>query len=356
MVKVSSRYSEATMTLQSTYGRYVPRIDAELKALLSPPHRGLDSLYGMMRYHLGWTDQSFRAISARAGKRLRAALCLLACEATGGDWERALPAAAAVELIHNFTLLHDDVEDKSHTRRGRATLWSLWGIAQAINAGDAMWAIARLAVYRLLDLEHDAESALRVAMRLDETCLHLCVGQHLDLCFESADLVTLAQYQRMIAAKTATLLAAALAAGAILGGARKAVVDAYSAFGQELGLTYQITDDILGTWGDPTVTGKSAASDILSKKKTLPVLYTLQRERELGERDLAGIYAQATLSEDDVPAVLELLGHSGALEYSRCQAQEHLQRALAHLQATGIDNPAQDALRDMALSVLNRSS
>ncbi|HHX65625.1 MAG TPA: polyprenyl synthetase family protein, partial [Chloroflexi bacterium] len=183
----------------------------------------------------------------------------------------------------------------------------------------------------------------------------LCTGQYLDLHFEERDGVTLPEYERMISGKTAALLSASLTVGALLGGAPAEVVHSYGEFGRELGLAFQITDDILGIWGDPAVTGKSAASDIIARKKTLPVLYALQWEQERGHDDLERIYTGPSLGNGDVSAVLSLLERAGALDYVRHRAAEHHRRTMDHLQATGVTGPAQDALRALALSILDRS-
>lgn len=335
---------------------YLEAIEEELRRDLAVREPLVAPLYQMMQYHLGWLDASFAPVSAARGKRLRPLFCLLACEAVGGEWRRALPAASAIELIHNFSLLHDDIEDHSETRRHRPTVWSLWGLAQGLNTGDAMWALARLAALRLADQGFAAELVLRVVKLLDETCLELCTGQYLDLAFETASTVSLAAYERMIAGKTAALLAASTAAGALLGRAGEDVVAAYGAFGRELGLTFQIVDDILGIWGDPAVTGKSAADDILTKKKTLPVLYALAWEAEQGYGDLAALYARPALGADDLSAALALLERAGARAYAQQKAQEHLHQTLAHLHSTGIVHPAQETLRELALSLVERVS
>ncbi|NLG49224.1 MAG: polyprenyl synthetase family protein [Chloroflexi bacterium] len=334
---------------------YLHAVEAELRDILTPCEDQVAPLYQMMQYHLGWLNQHFEPDNGSGGKRLRPAMCLLACEAVGGDWRSALPVACAIELIHNFSLLHDDIEDDSATRRHRTTVWALWGIAQGINTGDAMWAISRLAVFRLRRHGFPPETILRVSELLDRSCLELCTGQYLDIDFERQDGVSLATYKRMILGKTAALLSGALGAGAIVGGANDATVRAYQEFGRELGLAFQITDDILGIWGDPQVTGKSAASDILTKKKTLPVLYAFQWENEQGYTDLERIYSQPTIASEDIPTVLNLLDRAGALEYAKSQAAEHQARTLAHLDATQITNPAQDKLRELALSIVDRS-
>jgi geranylgeranyl diphosphate synthase, type I len=283
-------------------------------------------------------------------------MCLLACEAVGGDWRRALPAAGAVELIHNFSLVHDDIEDNSHTRRHRPTVWSLWGIAQGVNTGDTLWVISRLATLSLVRQGYDPATVLDVTRLLDETCLALCTGQYLDIRFESADSVTMDEYYRMIAGKTAALLSASLAAGALLGGADEQTVQQYADFGRELGITFQIVDDMLGIWGDPATTGKSAASDILEKKKTIPILHALEWEQGQGYADLLRLYSQPTLTDQDIPPVLALLERAGAREAIKRQAAEHQERTLAYLDAPGADRPAQQDLRELALSLLDRKA
>lgn len=334
---------------------YLAAIEQDLKESLRTPDPAVAPLYQMMQYHMGWLNREFEPEEATRGKRLRPLMCLLSCEAVGGDWRRALPASSAIEILHNFTLLHDDIEDQSVTRRHRATAWSLWGIPQAVNTGDAMWAVARLAPFRLTKLGHTPEVALRVVERLDRACLQLCEGQYLDLQFEGRQGVALGDYERMIRGKTAALLSASLAIGATLGGARDEVVECYSSFGCELGLAFQITDDILGIWGDPSVTGKSAASDIVSKKKTLPVLYALQSEQEKGLTDLQGIYARPRLTAVDVAKVLGLLERAGAREYARAQVQAHHHATLQHLAAVRVTGAAHDALRELAHALLDRA-
>jgi len=338
------------------YTPYLAAVEQELRDIVAAREEAVAPLYQMMQYHLGWLDARFQPAESAHGKRLRPLMCLLACEAVGGDWQRALPAASAIELLHNFSLLHDDIEDHSETRRHRPTVWSLWGIAQGINTGDAMWAISRLAMHRLTERGYATESVLRAIRRLDEACMELCTGQYLDLAFETAQEVSLDEYERMIAGKTAALLSASVAIGATLGGARDAVIEAYAAFGRELGLAFQILDDILGVWGDPTITGKSAASDILDRKKALPALYALHWEREHGYNDLAILYARKELPIEQVPTVLASLERAGAEEYARGQAREHHQRSLRYLETAQVRHPAHEALRELASSLMERSS
>ena len=335
---------------------YLDAIEADLRATLATDEGPVAPLYRMMQYHVGCLDATLAPAEAPRGKRLRPLMCLLACEAAGGDWRSALPAASAVELVHNFSLVHDDIEDDSDTRRHRPTVWSLWGIPQAINTGDAMWAVARLTCHRLGTLGHPAERVLRVMATLDEACVALCAGQYLDLAFEEQREVSLNDYMRMIGGKTAALLSASLGAGAILAGAPDGAVASYQAFGRELGLAFQITDDILGIWGDPAVTGKSAASDILARKKTLPTLHALAWEHDRGDDALARLYAQPSLAEGDVPRVLQLLDEAGARAFAEERAGAHIERTLRHLVESGGSGPAHEGLRGLALSLVGRAT
>ena len=335
---------------------YLRAIEQELRQLLTPADGPFVDLYAMMQYHMGWLDTELRPSSLPQGKRLRSLLCLLACEAQGADPLLALPGAAAIELVHNFSLIHDDIEDRSESRRHRPTVWHNWGIAQGVNTGDAMWAISRTALHRLSTLGHPPERVLLAGQELDKTCVRLCEGQFLDLSFEAAARVTLADYELMIAGKTAALVSASTAVGALLGGARRRVVDTYREFGLQLGLAFQIVDDILGIWGDPEVTGKSIASDILERKKSYPVLCALQWESEHHLSDLHRLYGEKTLGESDLPAVILLLERAGARALAIERAARHHRQALACLEGVGGATPARAALIEIADALLDRTA
>lgn len=337
---------------------YLDAIKSSLQDILRSDEQAARPLYAMMQYHMGWVNRQFQPEQADRGKRLRPLLCLLACEAVGGDWQRALPAAAALELVHNFALIHDDIEDDSPERRHRTTVWTVWGLAQGVNTGDAMWALARMAPARLRSLGYDADTCLRVCETLDATCLELCTGQYLDISFETVPSISPDEYLRMVAGKTAALLAAAPAIGALLGGADAVGVESMRAFGFSLGLSFQMVDDILGIWGDSAVTGKPVASDVLTKKKTLPVLYAWAWEQERGLHDLERLYARPALTAEDVPAVLALLERAGALEHTRERAHAYYDEAmthLAHITPPPAGASALQTLRALAAKFVDRS-
>jgi geranylgeranyl diphosphate synthase type I len=238
----------------------------------------------------------------------------------------ALPASAGLELLHNFSLIHDDIEDNSPTRRNRPTVWTLFGMAQACNAGDGMFSLAHLAFQRLRGAGVPETTVLDALELFDETCVALTEGQHLDMAFESRLDVSADEYFRMIAAKTGTLLAASPQIGSVVAGAPPEQTDLYRAFGAALGRAFQLQDDLLGIWGDEAVTGKSAASDILSKKKSLPVIHALAHPRTGAL--MSGRYAGPAFSAPDVPAILAFLEQSGARSY--VEAQVRLSVADAH--------------------------
>jgi geranylgeranyl diphosphate synthase type I len=288
------------------------------------------ALYDMMRYHLGLAGPG-EGRASQVGKMVRPTLCLLSCEAVGGERRQALPAAAAIELTHNFTLIHDDIEDGSHSRHGRDTVWRVWGEAQAINAGDGMFVLAHLALYRLVEVGVPPSLALEAARLLDEACLALCEGQHLDLEFETRLDVTAEEYLAMISGKTAALMSAATAVGALLGGASQDVVNAFREFGRRLGLAFQVQDDVLGIWGDTAQTGKPAGDDVVARKKSFPVVHALGHASEDDRRWLRRIYSSDTVEPGRIEEVLAVLDRSGAHACSEEAAAGHVEDALSAL-------------------------
>jgi geranylgeranyl diphosphate synthase type I len=336
------------MNLSDAFATYLPLIEAEMRAMLAPSDPILAGHYGIMQYHIGWLDADLRPADAFAGKRIRPLLCLLVCAAAGGDPQMAVPAAAGLELLHNFSLLHDDIEDNSPMRRHRATAWTIWGMPQACNAGDGMFSLAHLVFFRLLDRGVPPQTVLEALRIFDETCVALTEGQYLDISFEQRLDTTPADYCRMISGKTGALLAVASQIGALIAVSQprnpkgfrgrfsgqafgSPLVDAYRRYGAAVGHAFQLQDDILGIWGDEAATGKSAASDILSKKKSLPVVYALSHPAVGAE--LRSLYAGPAFTPADVPAVLALLDAAGAREYTAGQMHEATRQAHEALQA-----------------------
>jgi geranylgeranyl diphosphate synthase type I len=336
--------------LKTFSSRYLPALEAELRDLLGSAGPAYAGYYGMMHYHMGWLDRELRPTDGHAGKRVRPMLCLLSCEAAGGAIEQALPAAAGIETLHNFSLLHDDIEDNSGSRRGRPTVWKLWGEPHAINAGDGMFALAHLAFARLTARGVSAERAFAALQFFDQTCLTLTHGQYLDISFEDRLDVTVDEYLSMIGAKTASLIAASTYLGAFLGGADETTAGHYRDFGRHLGLAFQVQDDILGIWGDTGVTGKSASSDIETRKKTLPVVFALERSPALRQ-----LYASSKIAPNQVEEVVQILNALGARQMAEALATEHHQEAMAAL-GLGTSHQAGQALKELATNLLKRVS
>jgi geranylgeranyl diphosphate synthase, type I len=337
--------------LETTWQRYRTEIEAELKLAVGEAPL---PMYDMMRYHLGWIDAQGNPQTAITGKRLRPVLCLLACQAVGGDWRQALPAAAAVELIHNFSLIHDDIQDKSPERRGRATVWHIWGQPQAINVGDGMHALATSSLLRLDDTGIPPRKIVRAARILDEASLKLCEGQYLDISYENRLDIGINDYLEMISCKTAALFRCSLEIGALLGTDDEALLARLKLFGHNLGMTFQVHDDALGLWGDEKVTGKSNTSDIQMKKKTLPIVYALEKTKGEDRELLWSIYQKKVIGPADIETVLHILNRVDAQGYVQGMKDKYYRQAISELNAANISPSAKEDLRAIAAFLLKR--
>ncbi len=322
---------------------------------------GGELLRAMLSHHLGWEAQAMgKPATQPAGKLVRPRLCLLSCEAAGGDPAVAVPAAAAVELIHNFSLIHDDVEDRDEVRRGRATVWKRWGEAQAVNAGDCMYSLAYAALAEL-----DAEGVsparrLRTLALMSEACIRLCEGQSHDLALQERPQVSQAEYLDMIGRKTAALMACAAETGAVLGGADDEAARALSQFGFDLGVAFQIRDDILGIWGDPQATGKPVGTDLSRRRCSYPVIVALERAQG-ADRD-AILAAQGTAhsagsgqaSPERIAAAVSAIERLGARNKAEEMAAQAHARAWSALKPLRLHPRAERELRALAESLAVR--
>ncbi|MFP3975578.1 MAG: polyprenyl synthetase family protein [Dehalococcoidia bacterium] len=339
------------MNLPSIFERYRSEVDSELRSIFVDHHL---PLYQMMQYHLGWTDENGRHIEGTSGKALRPTLCLLACEAAGEYFHKALPAAAAIELVHNFSLIHDDIQDNDHERRHRPTVWSIWGIPQAINVGDGMRSVASLALLRLEDRDVPTEKQQRVQCLLDESCLRMIEGQYLDLSYEDRFDITVEDYLEMIDRKTAAIMSCALQTGAIIGTDDESVIKCLREFGRNIGLAFQIKDDIIGIWGDQDKTGKPLASDIRRKKKSLPVVYTLQSASGTTREDISNVYKKPSITDHEVGKVLDILDDVQAKAYAERMAEEYRNSALIELGKIRLSPWAKAHLEEIAYFLVER--
>ena len=305
-------------------------------------------MYEQIRYHLGLDGEP-----GVSGKRMRPLLGLLAYQSLTGEHLPALPGAAAAELGHNFSLVHDDIEDGDVERRHRAALWTIHGVAQAINTGDALFALSRLALHRLTELGFSEAKVLALMRLYDTTCLTLCEGQFLDLwTSEADDRLSVELYFDMIGRKTAALIAASIEAGALLATDDAEVVATYRRFGWALGLAFQLNDDLLGIWGEVGATGKEA-SDLAKHKKTLPVIYALEHGGPEDRDRLRTLLGRPTLSPEEMTEARRIIERSGGRDFTRAEARRHRDEALAALRLTGVnDNAALDRLHEIIVSVI----
>jgi geranylgeranyl diphosphate synthase type I len=315
-------------------------------AIDSRPESEFNEYYSMMAYHMGWKGEDSGA-DAR-GKRIRPLLALLSCSAAGGEWRTALPAAAAAELVHNFSLIHDDIQDNSPLRRGRETVWKRWGIAQAINAGDAMLTIAHLTLLKL-EKSTTPKQTLQAAHTLQQACLELTKGQHLDLAFEAREKLSIESYWLMVSGKTASLIGACTELGAISAACSNARRSAFREFGVNLGLAFQAQDDILGIWGDAALTGKSSDSDLLAGKKSLPVIFGMHQDGPFNER-----WSQGPVQPGETEALAKQLEKEGAREYTREAASQMTAKALSALERARPEGEAAEELEKLADRLLRR--
>ena len=338
MSSQSSSVSPPGPPLPDMFARYKDLVEQGMTAVV--PDSGLTDLNVLLQYHLGWTDKEGNPAASLAsqGKALRPTLCMFACEALEGNLEHAVSAAAAIELIHNFSLIHDDIQDQDLERRHQPTVWSLWGQPRALVAGDALQSVGDLSMLRGVHSGAAPDTSVRVSRLLTEAYLEMIEGQCLDLGFEARSNVTTDEYLHMIACKTGALIRSSLEIGAVLASDDPRITGAFAQFGGYLGRAFQIRDDYLGVWGDENATGKSADNDIRRRKKSFPAVFALDRASGAARDDLFRIYAQEELDDSDVERVMAIMDELGAAGVADRITSESAQRATEAL--AGIDLPA----------------
>lgn len=334
-----------THMLSELQKRYAAPLDEFLRTVVSSIKP--EELNLMQCYAFGWVDEIGQPMQNMSGKRLRPYLLLLCCEAAGGDWQRAIPAAAAVELLHNFSLVHDDIQDQSTMRHNRPSIWARWGQAKAINVGDSLLGLAFHTLHELRD-SSSPETVLAACQDLNGALRELTRGQHLDLQFEKMITVDEDEYISMIEGKTAALFATSAKMGARLAQHRQH--DQFAEFGRCLGIAFQIRDDILGIWGESDAMGKSSADDIRNRKKSLPNIRGMQREP-----DFARLFQQETLSDAEVDRARILLNRCGARPYAEAVEKQFGNAAIQAISAIEMDPVAGNWLKNLPADLLGRA-
>ncbi|MHC3463449.1 family 2 encapsulin nanocompartment cargo protein polyprenyl transferase [Streptomyces flavovirens] len=345
-----------TSTDAATEGQEAAALLERTRGLVDPHLRAaVDTLPGAIRrvarYHFGWQNADGTPASGQAGKAIRPALVLAAARALGGDPGSALRAAVAVELVHNFTLLHDDVIDEDATRRHRPTAWAVFGVPDAVVTGDAVLALAQ----RLLAEDPHPASA-RASARLAACVIELCAGQQADCALEEREPldVTLDECLTMATAKTGALLGCACALGALYAGAGEPAVEAMDGFGREAGLAFQLIDDLIGIWGDTARTGKPVGADLAAHKKSLPVVAALTSGTPAAD-ELAALYRGAMNTPAEVSGAAAAVDRAGGRDWAQACAADRMARAVHHLSRAVPDPAAAQDLLALAEFVTRRT-
>ena len=310
-----------------------------------------NELLPVIEYHFGW--KTIKGIEAPedTGKRLRPSLAVLSAEAVGRDMEVAIPGAVAVELIHNFSLIHDDIIDGDKERRHRPSAWTAFSIEDALIAGDALHTLA----FQVL-LEENTPERVQAARRLVDATTTMISGQAADMTFDDLPTISFEECLKMEAAKTGALLGYSSSVGAILSGADENTCNALEVFGYELGLAYQAVDDVLGIWGDPKITGKPAGNDLREKKKSMPVSIVLSANNSDSEKLLEIFSTTEDLDEEQIVKASALIENAGGREATLEEADEHLKRAIEFLNNADIRKETFCELEEIAHFVVNRDS
>jgi geranylgeranyl diphosphate synthase type I len=323
--------------------------DLTVPALRAAVGRLEPSIARVAAYHLGWVDASGQPMAGNGGKAVRPALAVLSAEAVGADARQALPGAVAVELVHNFSLLHDDLMDGDEERRHRPTAWKAFGPAMAILAGDALLALAEDVV-----LEAPGGTGADAARHLTGATDRLITGQAEDLSFEDRLDVSIAECMAMTGNKTGALLGCSSSIGAVLAGAPEQAVTVLADFGHHLGLAFQAVDDLLGIWGQPEVTGKPAWSDLRQRKKSVPVAVALSVGSPSSERLAALLGGNRPVGEEDLALAAKLVEEAGGRDWAQREAERQLELALARLDTMAMPAAARDDLISLARFVTTR--
>ena len=330
-------------------GEYGARVDDAARVFLT---RGEYAMYGMMRYFMGYADEEFRPTAeVFGGKRFRSGLCLMLADQYGA-LEAARPVALSIEVFHNFTLIHDDIVDKDTMRRGRPTVWKLWGTDHAINTGDGQLIMA---IQALESAPHEIQ--MRARPFLLSKYLEVVEGQFLDFTLTDYALddsrTTEALYLTMLTKKTSVLVGAATRGAGIAAGAGEDEEQKLWDFGLALGIAYQQCDDTVGIWGTAEMTGKHPHGDVREKKKTLPVLYTARTLTGSDQEEFVGLYQPGgSMSEAEVSKAIALMNSVGAYKYARARVDEEMEKALAAARALKIPESGTKTLTDLTVALL----
>ena len=325
------------------YAEYSGALEAELREVFDG-REGF--LYNLLRYHLGWVDQQGRPEERSAPLHFQGAMALTCCEALGTDFRLALPAAAGVELVHHFTLVHGEVQAGRAESVDRPGIWWVWGPAQAINAGDGLHALGRTAMMRLGRRGAPPDRVLRAVRSLDRACLSLCEGQYKDLEFQDRLMVTTASYLDMVRQKSGALAGCSAETGALAAGAEDARCDAFQELGGKLGAAWQIARDTADLWGERG--DAMTASNIIAKRKSLPIIHALEHGSLSAKRELGSIYSKRVLEQEDAARLVAIVDETGARTAADDRARQLVEEGLTSASQAGVSQPGMAQLDELA--------
>ena len=328
--------------------RYKDVLDLALKDAISDRRI---FLYDMLRYCMGWSDAYGVPLETKKGKGIRPSLCLFTCDALGGDIEKALPAAVSLELIHNFSLIHDEIQDSDEIRHHRPTLWNVWGIPKALVAGNVMRVLADKSM-STMPSEHSKLLTVSSSI-VSEACLEMIEGQYMDISFEGGDGISVDQYMKMISHKTGALLRSSVHIGAVIGSRGGRVADIFREIGIKLGFMFQIRDDILGTWGETTSTGKPVGSDIRRKKNTLPIIHA--RETQPYQEEISELYPLEFIEDHHVDRVLDILDATKAGHYCQGLVENYALEVSKDIQEIGFSKNSKEEFKELVSFLVDRN-
>lgn len=336
------------------FAKYEELINQALHIMI--PFKNHKDIFDIHSYHVGISNSDGTLVGSDQymGKCLRSTLCVFICEALGGNVDNSMQAAVALELIHNFSLIHDDIQDGDGERRHRPTVWSIWGVPKALVSGNALHTVGDMSVFKSNIYDVPEKMQIKLSNLLTEAYMKMIVGQCQDLEFENKTDITTDMYLGMIAGKTGALIQNAILMGALLGGKEYNTLQAFEEFGFLIGQAFQIRDDFLGIWGEESKTGKPIGNDIIRKKKTFPVVYGFENAHGARKSQLLNIYNMKELYDDDRTKVLQVLEDVGAKEATLDFIDEVSERAMNIVNQLEIPTWASIELKKLVFFLANR--
>ena len=339
--------------LPAFFDRYQPVIDRALRTELENLTSELSDIH---RYHMGWADECGLTTVATEGKRLRPTIALLGANAAGGDIRRALPIATALEYVHNFSLIHDDIEDRDRFRHHRQTVWVVWGDPTAIISGNTMLKVADRCATRLLEVGVDLDKSTAAQHLITDAYMRMIEGQYMDISFEQRDAVSIEEYLAMIECKTGALIETSLYVGALVADDGDSTIsEGLRNAGYQFGRLFQIRDDILGVWGSDE-TGKPVCGDIYNKKKSLPAVHAIAASTGITYERIRSIYQKPELNGQDVEDVLQIMADQETYEFCDEMSKKHWSAAAEIIDGIDIDHEIRNDFIELGEFLVERSS